>query len=130
MENVRQVQNEFGRLHGKSLFFKLVQIMTYSLIVCRLDFSGALNTLLKEHSTAFYIKATLSTQAREEYSKELRFRWSDVVDGINAIRANILHEQNFMKQIKFDKSVLSKIDVDGSIMMSSKLAYRLAKLVE
>ena len=84
--------------------------------------------LFKVHTTAFYLKASTSTQIKVALSTGLRLRWSEVVKSINAFRADVRHEQLFMTELTRAKHILSKIDGATSIALSSKLAYQLTKL--
>jgi hypothetical protein len=74
------------------------------------------------------LKAVTSAQIKASYLAGLRLAWSDVADSISALQAHIHHEQSLMAQVIVDRSILSKIDTETSIAMSSKLAYQLAKL--
>lgn len=76
------------------------------------------------------MKVATSAQIKADSIAGLRLTWPDITDSVNAFRSDILHEQFFMMQMMFDKAVLSKIDIETSIAMSSKLAYQLAKLAD
>ena len=93
-----------------------------------MDYHEALNHLFKVHSTAFYLKATTSAQIKAAYFAGLRFRWSDIVNSIGVLKAHVRHEHSFIKQIRHDKFIPSKIDTETSMATSSKLAYQLVKL--
>ena len=67
-----------------------------------MDYHEALNHLFKVHSTAFYLKATTSAQIKAAYFAGLRFRWSDVVNSIEVLKAHVHHEQSFIEQIRHD----------------------------
>ena len=93
-----------------------------------MDYREALDHLFKLHSTAFYLKATTSAQIKAAHAAGLRLPWSDVVNRIEVLKAHVHHEQTFTTRIRHDKYILSKIDTDTSMAMTSKLAYQLAKL--
>ena len=93
-----------------------------------MDYREVLDHLFKLHSTAFYLKATTSARIKAAHVAGLRLSWSDVVNSIEVLKAHVHHEQTFITRIRHDKYILSKIDTDTSMAMSSKLAYQLAKL--
>jgi hypothetical protein len=87
-----------------------------------------LNRLLQAHSTAFYLKVATSIQLKDILSAGIRLSWPDLANNINEFRLAVGHEQSFITKMASAKYILSKIDNETSIMISSKLAYQLTKL--
>jgi len=92
------------------------------------DCREALHRLFKVYSTAFYLKATTSAQIKAAFFAGLRLPWSAVANSINVLKTDVRNEQVFMEQVLSAKHISSKIDSTTSMVMSSKLAYQLAKL--
>lgn len=93
-----------------------------------LDCRVGLNRLFQVHSTAFYLKATMSAQIKNLLLAGRRLSWQDLSNDINEFRIDVSHEQLFIAQMSSAKHILSKIDSTTSMTMSSKLAYQLTKL--
>ncbi|CAF1637798.1 unnamed protein product [Adineta ricciae] len=87
-----------------------------------------LNRLLQVHSTAFYLKATTSFQLKDLLSTGMKLSWPDLASNINEFRLAVGHERSFMTEMASATHILSKMDNEASITMSSKLAYQLTKL--
>jgi predicted TIM-barrel fold metal-dependent hydrolase len=75
-----------------------------------------------------YLKVATSAQMKAAFNSGLRLPWSITGNNINILTADVRYEQAFIKQISSDKRILSTIDSTTSIVMSSKLAYQLAKI--
>ena len=86
------------------------------------------NHLLQVHSSAFYLKAATSIQLTDILSTGVRLSWPDLASNINEFRLAVGHERSFMTKMSSATHILSKIDNEASITMSSKLAYQLTKL--
>lgn len=114
-------------------FFRLLTFQKFCqsiLIENKHDYEQALNHLCKVHSTAFYLKATISVLIKAQFNRGLRLPWSFVESTITRFRENIEKEQKFSIEMLHYNDVLSKIDSTASIVLSSKLAYQLTKLSE
>ena len=94
------------------------------------DYREALKQFFQLHSVAFYLKVATSAQIKAAFNSGLRLPWSAIENSINVLKADVCYEQAFMTQLASNKRILSTIDNTTSIVMSSKLAYQLAKLLD
>jgi len=74
------------------------------------------------------MKAVTCAEINAACSTGLRLPWSDIVDIIHLLKADIHRQQLFIAQMESASYISSKIDSATSIAMSSKMAYQLTKL--
>ncbi|CAF1550896.1 unnamed protein product, partial [Adineta ricciae] len=61
-------------------------------------------------------------------STGMKLSWPDLASNINEFRLAVGHERSFVTEMASATRILSKMDNETSITMSSKLAYQLTKL--
>nr|AEN94419.1 hypothetical protein [Adineta vaga] len=93
-----------------------------------MDCDAIMDRLLQMHSTAFYLKAATSIKIKDILSTGIRLSWPNITNDINEFRLAVGYEQSFMMKMASAQHILSKINNQSSMTMSSKLAYQLVKL--
>ena len=129
METTRRAAKHICHLRGK-FSTAIIKKQWMRVVIDRTPdgLSWSVESSFQSTFNDFYLKAITPAQIKAAYFAGLRSRWSDVVNSIEVLKAHVHHEQAFIKQIRDDKFIPSKIDTETSMATSSKLAYQLVKL--
>ncbi|CAF1131153.1 unnamed protein product [Adineta ricciae] len=100
----------------------------YQLFKNGMDYDVVLDRLLQAHATASYLKAATSIKIKDVLSAGVTLSWPNVADDINEFRLAVSHERSFIMKMASAQHILSKINNESSITLSSKLVYQLTKL--